>query len=101
MTGAAGVHAAGLFLDHAPEPLGDLGIVAGEIAHHRDAWHCGAKLVVLNRPGADLLHGCRAVAYRLQEWMLDADFGKRLNVLFELIDEFLRCSHVWVSSHVL
>src|SRR5688572_23483610 len=91
MTGAAGVHAAGLFFDDAPEPLGNLRIGAGQVAHHRDAWHRGAKLVVLNRPGADLLHGCRAVAYRLQEWMLDADFGKRLNVLFELVHEFLAC----------
>src|SRR5438093_3580222 len=89
MAGAAGVHAASFFLDNAPKFLSDLRISAGKIAHHRDPRHGGAKLVVLNRPGADLIHRGGAVAHRLQERMLDANLRKRLNVLLELANEFL------------
>src|SRR5258705_8308422 len=89
MAGAAGVHAARLFFDHSPEFLSDLGIVTGQVAHHGDARHGGAKLIVLDGPGADLIHSRGAVAHGLQKRMLDADFGKRLDILLELIHEFL------------
>jgi hypothetical protein len=64
MAGTAGVHTAGLFFDDTPKFLSDLGIGAGEVAHHRDARHRRAELVVLDRPGADLIHGSGSVAHR-------------------------------------
>ncbi len=88
MTGGAGVQAAGFFFDHAPELARDLRIGAGEITQHTDARHGGAELIVLNRPGANLIHGGRAVAHGLQEWMFDADLWKRLDILFQFCGKF-------------
>src|SRR5438093_35076 len=79
------------FRDDAPKFPSNLRISAGQITQHDDAWHSGAKLIVLDRPGADLIHGRGARTDRFQEWMFDADLRKRLNVLLELVNKFLAC----------
>jgi hypothetical protein len=91
VAGAAGIHAAGFLLNDTPKPLRDFRIGAGQVAQHGYARHRGAKLIVLDRPGTDLVHGSCTGADRFQERMFDAYFGERLNVFFELVNEFLAC----------
>jgi len=81
VSGAAGIQTAGFLFDHAPELLRDLRVAAGEIAHHGDARHGGAKLVILNRPGADLIQGRGAVAHGFEKGVFDANLGESLDVL--------------------
>jgi hypothetical protein len=95
MAGTAGIHTARFFFDDTPKLLRDLRIIAGQITQHGNAWDDGAKLIILNRPGANLIHGGGAVAYGFQEGMLDTDLGKRLDVFFQLLHE-LRRRHVTV-----